>query len=241
MTWQEEHQVWLAHRARVRALDREAIRDGAKFKGRKRVGECDAASLAWLRAALHDEELKWFVADVFETQPVPEALFTELLRAGVYERDPSYNREFIAPCVRDFGGVRVYEVLLTYLATGSDAEKAGAANALYWAHLGDDPGAKALYARERALALQEFVRNECVRVRQCLIPQLPLEEAAYPAELRPLVAQAIAIARAHPDDYIRHRVEIQLGSGGPLMALPSGGGASAEVVTRKAWWQFWRR
>ena len=34
---------------------------------------------------------------------------------------------------------------------------------------------------------------------------------AYPESHRALVAQAIDIARRHEDEYIRHRVEVQLG------------------------------
>lgn len=69
--------------------------------------------------------------------------------------------------------------------------------------------------------LTTFVRNPDVDVRRRILPHLELRSVAgYPEELRPMVAEAIAIARAHPDEYIRHRLEVQLGNAGTLMALP---------------------
>jgi hypothetical protein len=47
-----------------------------------------------------------------------------------------------------------------------------------------------------------------------------LERNPYPEELRPLIAAAVEVARSHSDEYIRHRVEVQLGSGGPFMPIP---------------------
>jgi hypothetical protein len=74
--------------------------------------------------------------------------------------------------------------------------------------------------------LQEFVKNPSFAVRQRIIPHLDLKNAgAYPEELRSFVPQTIQIARNHPDAYIRHRLEIQLGSGeirfySPLPPMP---------------------
>jgi hypothetical protein len=33
----------------------------------------------------------------------------------------------------------------------------------------------------------------------------------YPEHMRPLLGDAVRIARAHPDEYIRRRIEFQLG------------------------------
>ena len=60
------------------------------------------------------------------------------------------------------------------------------------------------------------------------ITMLRLEPEAYPEELRPLIPVAVDVARLHPDEYIRHRVEVQLGSGGPFMAIPDAGARQAE-------------
>ncbi|WIX88174.1 hypothetical protein [Amycolatopsis sp. DG1A-15b] len=43
-----------------------------------------------------------------------------------------------------------------------------------------------------------------------MLPGLTLDPARYPAELHPLVAEAVHLARTHPDGYLRHRVELQV-------------------------------
>jgi hypothetical protein len=143
-----------------------------------------------------------------------------MLRAGVYERNPSFNRLFIEPCVRSYGTRWVKEQLLRYLESGTDIEKAGAASALYWS--GDDSDGE-LRERIHSQRLREFVNNEDLQVRRRIIPMLCLQEEQYPEDLLPLVAKAIEIARSHSDEYIRHRVEVQLGAGGPFMAIPDTG------------------
>jgi hypothetical protein len=49
---------------------------------------------------------------------------------------------------------------------------------------------------------------------------LNVDPRAYPAALEPLVDRAIRIARTHPDDYIRQRIEVQLGTERLLKPLP---------------------
>jgi len=58
--------------------------------------------------------------------------------------------------------------------------------------------------------LKEFIENDDLDVRRSLIPQLSLHPSRYPQEWQRLIPIAISIACTHPDDYIRHRVEIQL-------------------------------
>lgn len=219
MTWNEHYRAWSEVR---RKPGQEAY--WRMQAARKRVAENTEDDWRWLSEALSDPERKWFVADVFNFQPVPKRIFTSMLRAGVLERNPSFNRAFIEPCVRSLGGRRVLEQLLRYLEFGSDAEKAGAASALYWA--GGNPrdeDLRALRDRLQSLMLREFVSNPDLDVRRRIIPMLSLEPGAYPEELRALVPKAIKVARSHPDEYIRHRVEVQLGSGGPFMAIPDTG------------------
>lgn len=188
---------------------------------------------AWFESALRDERLKWFVLWVMhERGEVPVWLVSPLLRAAVYEVDPSSNRSFIEPVSLFYGRRRVFEELLGYARSGTDFEKAGAINAFYWAHLRSgfrwDGGERELSddvrdlrAKVRHYLLQEFVINPKVEVRRNIISQLNLNGSAYPVELQPLVSRAIEIAREHTDDYIRHRSEIQLGNSGPLQPLPS--------------------
>jgi hypothetical protein len=121
---------------------------------------------------------------------------------------------------------------LGYLRAGVNAERAGAARASYWASASwrwkwasgesgrgwwaherplDPDGSLASLQREwREAILREFVANDDVDVRRSILPGLPLSAAHYPDELHGLVARAISIARSHPDEYIRHRVEIQV-------------------------------
>lgn len=162
--------------------------------------------------------------------PLPEEFFGPLIRAGVYDSDPSFNRQFIEPAVAAFGRRRVKTALIEVLRTGTNAERAGAARAWYWTGVPmrvagrDSCGAyvytpQSLAGREEVAdlvaqwqehALREFISNEDLDVRRCILPGLGLNPARYPAEFRELVAEAVRIARAHPDEYIRHRVEHQV-------------------------------
>ena len=143
-----------------------------------------------------------------------------MLRAAVLERNPSLNRYFIEPCVRSYGAVRIGTALISYLENGSNEEKAGAASALYWVQPKPNEDISGLKTQIRAAELREFVQNDDLLVRQRLIPMLSLNPNHYSEELRPLIMLAIEIARTHPDKYIRHRVEVQLGGNGPFMPIP---------------------
>lgn len=67
-----------------------------------------------------------------------------------------------------------------------------------------------LRTRWQHAALCEFVTNEDLDVRRCILPGLSLRPDHYPDSLKDLVEAAIRIARTHPDEYIRHRVEHQV-------------------------------
>ncbi|GAB3980441.1 hypothetical protein GCM10029978_078510 [Actinoallomurus acanthiterrae] len=160
---------------------------------------------------------------------LPDAAFEVLIKAAVYDPDPSFDRQFVEPALNAFGRRRVQSALLDQLLTGTDVERAGAARAWYWSALplrlhnvrAENPRAESqaapddgsVLAREwNEAALREFVSNEHMDVRRCLLPGLPLWPSAYPPELHDLVDAAVAIARSHPDEYIRHRVEHQVRS-----------------------------
>ncbi|WP_063813065.1 hypothetical protein [Herbidospora daliensis] len=152
----------------------------------------------------------------FATRPdLPPEAFDALMKAAVHDPDPSFNRGFVEPALNAFGRRRVRTALLAYLMTGADQEKAGAASAWYWSGLRLRSGGSAedtadLVAMWHEAALREFVGNEHLDVRRNLVSGLPLNPEAAPPELRPLVEEVVRIARAHPDEYIRHRVEIQV-------------------------------
>ncbi|WP_234478704.1 hypothetical protein [Streptomyces sp. MBT65] len=157
-----------------------------------------------------------------------EESFEVLLRAAVHEPDPSFNRWFVEPALNAFGHRRVRIALLGYLRTGTDLERAGAARAWYWSALplrmpvvraengratgqAETDDGSTVVAEWNEAALREFVSNENVDVRRCVLPGLSLRKSAYPPELHALVDVAVATARSHPDEYIRHRVEHQVG------------------------------
>lgn len=157
-----------------------------------------------------------------------EESFDVLLEAAVHDPDPSFNRQFVEPALNAFGYTRVRGALLRYLTTGTDHERAGAARAWYWTALrlrmpqvraehpggdgADRPGDRsALVAEWHEAALRAFVSSEDVHVQRCILPILPLRRSAHPDHLHALVDRAVALARAHPDAYIRHRVELQAG------------------------------
>jgi hypothetical protein len=205
--------------------------------------------LCWMVEALGHEERKWFVAEIFRnSKSVPEGLFVSMLDAGIDEVNPSLNRSFIEPVVRAFGHRRVIEYLLDVVETDTDFRRAGSVNALYWAGISltfpaatssfdienATPESRAAYEalsdlweRKRRLLLETFVSNPSVDVRRSIIPSLRLDATAYPESHRPLVEQAIKIARCSEDEYIRHRVEVQLGNVKLFAPLPhreKGGG-----------------
>ena len=188
----------------------------------------------WLTGALEDDERKWFAAFVIDCAgDMPRRFFGPMLRAAVYERNPSNNRTFVEPCLRRQGVGAVVEALLAYVSEGSDFEKAGAVNALYWAWRPEHATARGtgqaandlsdLAGRQNAVLLTEFVRNANVDVRRSIISKLPLDPNNYPAQLRGMVGEAVRIAETSPDDYVRHRLAIQLGAGGPFEPLPHRG------------------
>ena len=200
---------------RGRKVDDEIIVTAAK-----RLDGATVADLEWLRRALDDPRHKFFVATLFFGHPIPEPLRDAMLRAAVLEVDPSFNRYFVAPCVRSFGAHWVLEQLVEYLRHGSNAEKAGAANARYWVL--DNRSGEALDTvcdAFREAALLEFIGNENLDVRRCLVSMLDFRPGNADGRRRRLIDEAAAIAVGHPDEYIRHRFHLQTGGDGLLMAL----------------------
>lgn len=217
MDWPRHYDEWVETQGRPGNAHYRAC-----LRARRRVSENTPEDWRWLAVSLLKEETKLFVAKVFAKQPVPRRLFRNFLRAAVHEGDPSLNRYFIEPCIRSYGGREVAEVLFEYLEHGSNLEKAGAASAFYWCLGlgGRSENLRPISARFQQVALQEFVANGDLDVRRRILPMLILRPDEVVPELASLAQKAIAIARADSDEYLRHRVEIQLGTAGPYRPLP---------------------
>jgi hypothetical protein len=127
------------------------------------------------------------------------------------------SEDFIRPCLRTVGRRLVYELFCDHLEHGTEREKLGAANALYWSRymrqreekpFPEEPMEEVLLRRD-CLLLREFVANEDVEMRRVIIRGLNLAFYAFPREMKPLIVEAIRIARTHPDEYIRRGIGIQ--------------------------------
>ena len=69
-------------------------------------------------------------------------------------------------------------------------------------------------------AREEFIGNDDLDVRRCLIAKLEFQPENAHSGRRHLIEEAIRIATSHSDPYIRHCADIQLGGSVPFMALP---------------------
>jgi hypothetical protein len=187
------------------------------------------SDVEWFAAILADGDREYFVPFALKQGPNTAAvpLLEPLLRAAVYDTDLSFNRFFVEPCVRCVGWQKTTQGLLGFLASGSDFEKAGAVNALYWSvgysnpairssdiedavpdpaeSEGETPGET--WRRLNAMMLEEFVRNPDLHVRRSICTRLRKPDD-YPPHLRTLAEEARRIALGHPDEIIRERAEI---------------------------------
>lgn len=218
---------------RLMRLSREGHRIGAELNQlrqtlRRRYNHFTVEDAIWVLDQLSNDSLDsdttCFIATLLEfAHGLPETFFPPLIRAAVYETNPSLNRYFVEPAVREFGTERVAEQLLQMLKSGTNFEKGGAANAIYWVRAGsgrDTAPLSDIWQRIRDQLLAEFASNDDTQVRRCIIAKLSMKERDYSPGVRDLINVAIEIARNHPDDYIRHRIEVQLGNESLLRLLP---------------------
>jgi hypothetical protein len=166
--------------------------------------------------AVHDRRLRrrWQAATALMIMrqaqpPLPAEVFEPLMRAAVYEPDPSHNARHIVPAVMAFGRRRVLARLLDYLRTGTDYEIGGAASAWYnswYPRIPDDDRCTDLRREFQEAGLHVFLTNEDLRVRCRVISMLNLDAGVVPEEQRPVIAEVIRIAKAHSDDTIVSRI-----------------------------------
>jgi hypothetical protein len=172
------------------------------------------------------QQARQVIAQAVWQLPVQEEWFDPLVRAAIYEPNPSFNRQLVEPALAAYGHRRVQLALVEHLRSGTNPERAGAARAWYWTQFPltyragsttPTPERQADFepcadvGREwQETALQVFVSNNDLDVRRCILPGLDLRVQHYPERLHDTVREAIRIARTHPDEYLRHRVEHQV-------------------------------
>jgi hypothetical protein len=90
-------------------------------------------SLAWFTSALIHDDKKWFVVKLLEkVNPLPKALFDDLVLAALTEHDPSFNKWFITPCVKSFGTEKVKSKIMTFATHPQVIENDGVNKVMYW-------------------------------------------------------------------------------------------------------------
>jgi hypothetical protein len=177
-----------------------------------RMPVLEGAPLEWFRAALADDRRKWLAAALLQLrfEGVP-ALVDELLRAAMTERDPSFNRSFIRP-LRHVSRAWPFltEKMLVLAGPEDPILRGGVARAYYWliAELGS-PDAET-ERRLNTWCLKTFLADQDIYELRSLMGQLSFALDAVEGEDRQLVDSVIEKATSHADDYLRHRLEIQL-------------------------------
>ena len=118
-------------------LDAIASRDNASrwdalVAARQHLKHCGASDWAWLESSLADDQLKWFVAAIFDRESLPRRLLPAMVRAAVLERNVSNNRAFIDPCLRTYGLAKIKPIVDEYLVSEIAGAASGAERLQYW-------------------------------------------------------------------------------------------------------------
>jgi hypothetical protein len=179
------------------------------------------AVLQWFRKALRDEHKKWAAAAFLRLTPESaRPLVVDLIQAAISEPDPSLCRAFVLPLASQLAPPEAVAILLDIADRGGPVERGGAASAGYWLKI-DLPGwTQPTLARLNSWKLQAFLLETDPYAQRALVAGLSFEPSHVEPAARALVPQVIAKARSHADDYVRSRIEIDLGtSRGPYQAL----------------------
>jgi hypothetical protein len=178
------------------------------------------SDINWFRAALQQEEAKWFVSDVVrEIGFAPASLLSDLLRAAIKEPSPDDNRFFLEPCMDAEGIPAVQEQLIATIVSGSPAEQIGAASALYWTW--DSPFSLVHLSK----LFHAFLDTDDLELRQNLLPHLPLARPKCPEALFSSAQAVLAICSGSTDSYLQGRAKVQAGTSRLIPPVPSRSGA----------------
>lgn len=245
-------QEWLSRRANSTAEAHNLVVEVAH----KDLDALETDDKVWLSESLNDEMRKFFTAAIFgESGKLPEELYEPMLRAAVYEPSPLKAQAFVEPCVKSFGVKRVHNTLMDYLGSGSNYEKTGAVNALHWCVQAthgvhqetvgqSQPDGELLKLQEiqRRLYMKTFIENADIDLRRALISHMALDQLAPTVTTQELIDKVVKIARTHPDQYIRSRLDVQLGRAHSQYPLPPRKPITS-IISKKqmSWWkQLWK-
>ncbi|WOX21298.1 hypothetical protein [Streptomyces solicathayae] len=151
-----------------------------------------------------------------ESAGLPERFFVPLMAAAVADPDPSFCGWFVEPALYSFGRRRVLAALVEYLRSGTDAERAGALRAWYWAGVPLSADRSPAYApngtRDPALDASRGLREAWLeallrgygeatdpRLRHQVLYWLPDARESYPSRLHDLLDRTLGLARTDPD------------------------------------------
>jgi hypothetical protein len=176
----------------------------------------------WFERSLLDNNRKWFVAGILEKKlESARPLLIPLLHAAMSEPDPSTNRAFLRSFKKaGFTWEHVLDPMLHLADEGDATMRGGVARCCYW--LGSIlPGTtKAVIIRLNSWKLKTFLHASDLYELRSLIPSVCFDTSRISPEEHELIPLAIAKASNHPDEYIRHRMDIHMGrSSGPYQAL----------------------
>lgn len=178
--------------------------------------------LNWFEEAFLNDSKKWFAAGLLSLTPQScKPLKKALLRAAITEENPSFNRNFIAPLRAVMTYPEAINSMIEMIDSNNPAEVAGVSNASYWARIelseSDDLKAR---TQLNAWKIERFLDLSDVYARRTLIAGMSFDKAFVPDEYKEKSNRVIELARNHEDEYIRHRLEIELGtSSGPFRSI----------------------
>ena len=178
--------------------------------------------LSWFEEALLNDSKKWFAAGLLSMSPQScTPLRKALLRAAMEEKNPSFNRNFIKPLRVVMTYPEAINSMIEMIDPNDPLEVAGVANASYWARIElDDSDDLETRTNFNIWRIERFLDLTDVYAKRTLIAGMSFKSPYVPEEFKEKSKLVIKLARKHKDEYIRHRVEIQLGtSSGPFKSI----------------------
>ncbi len=175
-----------------------------------------------VRSTAHEQK-KWVAANVLAAHPASaRTLVRELLRAGVREQNPSFNRAFVIPLKPHV----TYEdaVVLGLELIETEADAGGLARLEYWLEIELGPGTLSTQRAMNRWRIESFLCVSDGYARRSLLAGISFAKAHLDTSAARLARRVIAIASSSDDAYLRHRLQNQRRDSAAFPALlPPGG------------------